>query len=586
MTTGRQPLELIELDLPHCTRTFGVAPCTASLSATTPAKCYNCRATCADPANYSAGVLTVRFGPNITGLPKGQTVFPALKSVSSRPAEINLSGIDPNKNAMGKRARVSITLQDFAGDNDTLFDPYQAQRVSGAAMFSGVGHNPAERGTALGKMLARYPYYVGLPIRHLRGYVGDDLGDMERAHYVWSETTGPNAGGGVTITAKDIFDLVENKKSTCPIASRGKLSAAITIGATTATLKPAAIGDEYPASGRVCIGREVATFTRVGDVLTFTARGVDGTAAAAHAVNDVVQVCARFEDMRACDIISQILLGGGVPSGNIYLSAWQAEEDSWLGGMRFTATIPKPVGRATLIGEICQHGVMAWPDVPGGAIRFRANRPLAPGESFFPVTDAANIIQGSPSIDRADDLRASAIWLFHGMIDPTDTAVDGKNYDKLAIATVDENLYGQEAIKTIYSRWFGRIGDDTAAGVIAERLLARYRNTPKVIGLTLDIKDRAGVDLGSLLSVTSYLAQDKDGAQEAVTMQVNMIEISGDRIKVEAETYSITGRFGFWLQDPLPDYSTATDEEKQVGAFWMDDTVGSFPDGTGPYVYF
>lgn len=586
MTTGRQPIEIVEIDLPKCTRVFGVAPCTAVLSATTPAKCYNCRATCADPANYNAGILTVRFGQNITGLPQGLNIFPALKSVSSRPAEINVSGIDPNKNSMGKRARVTVTLQDFSRDPDTFFDPYQSQRVSGAAMFSGIGFNPADRGTALGKLLARYPYYVGIPLRHLRGYVGDALAAMEASYYVISELTGPNAGGGVTITAKDVFDLVENKKSTLPIASRGKLSAAITLGDTTATLKPTSIGAEYPTSGRVCIGREIATFTRAGDVLTLTSRGVDGTVAAAHAVNDVVQICARFENMRASDIISAILLGGGVPSANVNLATWNAEEDAWLGGMRLTATIPKPVGRTMLIVEICQHGVIVWPDVTGNAIRFRANRPLSPGESFFPVTDAANIIQGTPTIDRADELRASAVWMFHGMIDPTDTATDGKNYDKLAIAAVDENLYGQEAYKTIYSRWFGQYGDDAAASVIVERLLARYRNTPKIIGLTLDIKDRAGVDLGSLLAVTSYLLQDKDGQTAQEPMQVNMIEVKGDRIKIEAETYSITGRFGFWMQNPQADYSTATADEKQYGAFWMDATVGVFPDGTGPYIYF
>ncbi len=138
----------------------------------------------------------------------------------------------------------------------------------------------------------------------------------------------------------------------------------------------------------------------------------------------------------------------------------------------------------------------------------------------------------------------------------------------------------------IYTRWFGDVGDDAAAGVIVERLLARYYRTPNVIGLSVDIKDRANVDLAGLISVSSYLLETAVGAGQPEPMQINMVRTGDDIIRVEAETYSITGRFGFWMQDPQADYDTATVLEKAEGAFWMDDTIGVFPDGTGPYVYF
>lgn len=584
---GREPLTIVEIDLPFCTRTFGSSPCTAALGAGVAAKCYNTRATCKDVPNYLAGVQTLRFAHNQSGLPKGQTIFPALKSVSSSPSQINLSGIDPSTTALGKRARVTTSFQDFAYQ-DTLTDKYQSERVSGAAQLSGVGYNPMERGTFFGKLIARQPYYVGKPLRVLRGYVGDLLASMETAHYVISEWAGPDAGGNISITSKDILDLADNAKAKGPGASSGKLSAPITISDTAATLVPVGIGDlEYPASGRVCIGREVATFTRAGDVLTLTARGVDGSTASAHAINDVAQLCLRYEGQRLCDVIYDLLtVRAGISTGFVDLPAWQLEEDSWLSGLRITATITKPTGVASLVGEICQLGVMVWWDETAQEIRFRANRPLAPGETFFNVTDSANILRGSPTIERAEDQRISALFFYHGVIDPTEDVNSTRGYEKLAIATGTENLYGQDAFKTIYSRWFGQYGDDAAASVIAERLFSRYQNTPKVIGLTLDIKDRAEVSLGRLLKVTSYLLQDEDGLQQAEPMQANMVDVSDGRIKIEAETYTITGRFGFWVQDPLPDYTTATAQEKQDGAFWMDDTIGTFYDGTGPYVYF
>jgi hypothetical protein len=87
---GRKPLTLVEIDLPYCTRTYGVAPCTAALGTTGTAKCFNSRKTCQDPTNYAAGVKTVTFCHNQDGIPDIPGIFPALQSVSSRPGELKI----------------------------------------------------------------------------------------------------------------------------------------------------------------------------------------------------------------------------------------------------------------------------------------------------------------------------------------------------------------------------------------------------------------------------------------------------------------------------------------------------------------
>jgi hypothetical protein len=46
----REPIELVEIVLPRCINTYGVAPCTASGG--TGSECFNCRATCQDVDNY------------------------------------------------------------------------------------------------------------------------------------------------------------------------------------------------------------------------------------------------------------------------------------------------------------------------------------------------------------------------------------------------------------------------------------------------------------------------------------------------------------------------------------------------------
>lgn len=585
---GRQPITIVEFDFPLCSRVFGAAPCLAALSSTVAHKCFNSIATCAYTAAYDPSqVLTLRYARNQQGLPKGITVFPALVSVSDDPGELNLSGIDPSSTALGKRDRVDVVLENFTY-HDSLTDKYFAERRTGAAQFSGVGYKPEDIGTHFGKLIERFPYYLGLPMRVKRGFVGDSLAAMATEHYVISAFTGPDSSGKVQITGKDVLDLVDNDKAVYPEASRGKLAAAITVSDTSATLAPAGVGVEYLASGRVCIGREVIKFTRVGDVLTFTARGVDGTKAAAQAINSQVQICARFENQRICDAAATILTAGsnGVPAGYITTADWQAEDDSWLSGLTVTCTITKPTGKTRLVGELCQLGVMIWWDRRLQKLRYRVNRPLAPGETYYPVTDAANILEGSVEVTRAEDQRISILWMWHAMIDPTEGVESDKNFSKLANAVQSPNLYGQDAIKIIYTRWFGDVGDDAAASVIVERLLARYYKTPKIVGLSVDIKDRTNIDLAGLVSISSYLLETAVGAGQPEPMQIKMVKTTDDMIRVEAETYSITGRFGFWMQDPLPDYDTATALEKAEGAFWMDDTIGVFPDGTGPYVYF
>ncbi len=552
-------------------------------------KCYNTFATCGDTANYDRGNIVLRFAYNQSGLPKTGTIYPALKSVSTRAAEINLSGIDPKTTALGKRARVTVTLDEF-GDNDTYVDPYQEERITGEAQLDGIGYDPS-RGLFFAKELARSPYYVGRGLRIKRGYVGDDVASMPAAHYVVSERAGPTSDGTVTITAKDVLDLADNAKAVAPAASNGKLVSDIAIDAAAFILTPTGAGAEYPASGRVCIGREVMTFTRSGDVMTITARGVDGTTAAAHTTNDVVQLCLRYEAMTGAEIFADLEENyAGIDPAFIDLATWSADAARWMGGITFTRTITKPTGVSLLIGQICQHGIMHWWDELQQELMFRPNRPLDLGEAYFPVTDAANLIEGTVASEEGDDQRISALFFYHGQIDPTDGDESARNYSKLAIAldpsASSANEYGEERIKYIYSPWLGQAGDDPAALAISTRLLNRYRNTPRIIAGMLDVKDRASVGLGSLLSVQSYLFQDATGLASPQLMQVNYAEEKEDRISFKAETYTFRGRYCFITDNARGDYGAASDAEKAKGTYIVDSTTLMFADGTGPYVMF
>lgn len=586
---GRKPLTLVEIDLPYCTRTYGSAPCTAVLGTDGAAKCYNSRFTCADPANYAEGTKTVTYAYNEDNLPDIPGIFPCLTDVSSRPGELNLSGIDPKSTALGMSARVTIKLQDFAG-NDTWLDKYQSQRVSGAALASGIGYNPLDRGRQLARQWARFPYYLGIPTRVRRGYAGDLPAAMATEHYVMSELSGPTAAGGVQITAKDIMDLADDAKAVCPAASLGKLAAAIGIGDASLTLTPAGIGNtDYAASGLVRIGREIVSFTRTADVMTI-ARAQEGTTAATHAIGDVVQECVVLDGLTVNQAAEAVLkykttrFDAFIPTTD-----WQTENDTWYSGLVIGRVIlSKPIGKKQLVGELCQLGVMIWWDPVDQEIKFKVNAPLLPGESYYSITDDNAIIENSPNIDRGEDQRISALWFYHAVRDWTDDALTNKNFDKLTVAAVSDNLYGQDAYKEITTRWFGRTGDDVSVSIISERLLARYTNPPNLVSGTLDVKDRASVKLGSRLLFESYVLQDVDGATLAEPVQVNFVEYTDDRVKFRAETYRIAGRFAFWLDDATApaDYTSATAAQRATGAFWGDATAPGMPDGTDDFRWF
>ena len=587
MSLGREPLTIVEIDLPLCARVYGTAPCTATLSAELPSKCFNTRKTCQDPANYlGTSTQTLRFAKNQSGLPGGQTIFPALQSVSTRAAEINLSGIDPRMTALGKRARVTVTLQDFAY-HDTLTDPYQSQRVSGAAQFSGIGYQPADRGQFFAKLSARQPYYVGKALRVKRGYVGDTVAGMSAANYVITDWSGPDAGGTVTITAADVLDLADNAKAVAPAASRGKLATALTNVGTTFDLSPAGVGAEYPASGLICIGREVASFTRASDTMTLTARGLQGTTAAAHSVNDVAQVCLSYTAQRPCDVVSDLLTTyAGVDAAYIDTTAWQAENDRWVPSIKMTTLITKPTGVASLIGEICQHGLLIWWDEIAQEIRYRANRPLDYNETAYPITDTGNLITGTPAVARGDDLRMTALYFWHGMIDPTDSPDNDRNYQRLVISTVANDLYGQESIKTITSRWFGQTGDDAAALSLANHLKNRYTDTPILFSGMLDIKDKANLSLGQMIEVTSAMVQDATGASPVTQMQITYLEEKDDRLMFKAESSYFTGRYGLVTNTARPNYSASTANQRAKGTYIVSAATLKFADGTGPYLLY
>src|SRR5262245_3934780 len=142
-----EALQYVEIDIDHCMLTYGVLPCTASLTNSPPTgtrKCFNTLATCQDRANFTNEGLTLRFAVPTDYLPNDIEAIPSIKTISFDPATVSLG------TNLGQRASITVTFTDHR-HSDTGLDKYLADRA----------YYPYSQGTFFGKFRARVPFLRG-----------------------------------------------------------------------------------------------------------------------------------------------------------------------------------------------------------------------------------------------------------------------------------------------------------------------------------------------------------------------------------------------------------------------------------------
>lgn len=477
-TSGREPIQIIEIDQDFCDNTYGIAPCTASVPTTGPDKCFNTRATCQDPVNYADSPLTLRFVKPITNAPRDQFLIPSLVSVSTSPTIINAGGGSSDTGALGARATLTAVFTDHPY-NDRIVDKYRTER----------SYIATDRSTFWAKWIKRNPFHQNRTMRVLDGYVGQSLAAMSSRTYVIDQITGPDANGRVTIRAKDVLRLVDNKNAQAPALSEGELIEDEPLADTTLRVT-GALAAEYPAPGIVRIGDELITYTGTSTIsgteinLTGCVRGTNGTEAADQELGDRVQLCLQYTAINAVDITNDLLTNyGAVPSSFIPIADWNAERDEWLTPFNVSAIISEPTGVNELLGELTEQCLFyIWWNERDQEIQLKAIRPAT--ETPTPLSDRNNILQGSTAITEVPKERISQIWVFYGQTDPTKALDEQKNYARVRIrADLDKesaDQYGEQVIKKIFSRWL--VSDGQAINLGA-RLLARYSDNPQYLSL-------------------------------------------------------------------------------------------------------
>jgi hypothetical protein len=591
VTLAREPLQVVEMIQPRCSRTFGVAPCMA-----VGPKCFNTDASCTfvtaldlseevvmrfvAPAANLAPDLSLNFILDETGNPildetdaelraeGDEAVFdpglaiPALLNVSTAPTVLNVASGDANMSPLGLRAVAEVAIKDFPY-NDVGFDPYLADR----------SYDPVTQGSFWSKWLARNPFHTGYVLRIYDGYFNDSLANMIKREYSVEKIDASRSS--VRITAKDILRKVTDNDIAAPFLSNGALSLSLTNVGTPFQVAGAVLAD-YPATGWVRINQEIIAYTSrtlVSGNVQFSGltRGALNTTAAAHNQFDRVQRVLAYIDQPFQDIIYDLLtVWGGIPASYIDKAAWDAEKFEWRGLYDFTAYLTDPVKIQQLVGEICQQAqANIWWDERVQRIIMRAQRP-----NFLPelITQGGNIIADSVKVEEIAKDRASQVYVYYGLRNPVLNVADKFSF-RAAEAFIDvdkERQYGEPAVKEIFCRWIN-------TGVLARSLggsyLRRFRDVRKHITFNLTANDIDRFWTGDVANIEHFMVVNFDGSARVDQWLITSAETveQGGVYAFVAEDNGSAGVLWEWVADDETRPSTET------GA-WVD---ASGTDGAG-----
>lgn len=571
---GRRPVTIIEIDGGYCQLSYGVGSCPAILGVDSVQKCFNTRRTCAAPPAYDPVAKTYRFSTRELGPIK--LSVPCLIGVSFVSTKI-----DPAR-SFGTRGSVQADVQDFPWtDRDT--DKYVDERT----------YNPETQGTYWGKWLARNKYYQNRPMRVYTGYLDDDESvDYDKLlceTYLVDRIKGPDSNGKVSIYGIEPLRLADDEKAQVPPKSNGVLNADITDVSTSFTLLPAGVGDlEYPLFGTAAIDTEMVNFSRIGDVVTLNLRGALTTIATDHAASSTFQLAKIYSDTPLTDVLYELLTTyATVPASYIDKTAWDEEAATWLSGHLLNRVLAIPTGVNQLIGELIETCLFyIWWNPTDATIPFRAIRPEDPANAITVLNDFKSFVADSMSITEDPDKRVSQVWVHYSQRNPLLKTDELRNYANVPVvldADAESAVeYGEKRVLRILCPWFS---DENAsqASVLGNRLIARYRDNPRVFKFDLDAKD-AILQVGDVVQVTSNSLQDETGA--AITTMMQIIKRT-EKQEGHLFTYEVTdtffsGKYAFIVADGTPDYLDATEAQRNKGC-WISLDTGLMPNGDSGY---
>jgi hypothetical protein len=139
-------------------------------------------------------------------------------------------------------------------------------------------------------------------------------------------------------------------------------------------------------------------------------------------------------------------------------------------------------------------------------------------------------------------------------------------------------------VKSFLCPWLDD-GADAVVRVAANRMLKRFEKTPRKAEITLDAGIYGEIQLTDVIRLnTSGLQSEIGGTETALFEVISRSEpMPGERIKIVAQSYQFSGRFGYATANDVPTYIDATPAQRDPGMFACDPITLKMPNGDQPY---
>jgi hypothetical protein len=380
---------------------------------------------------------------------------------------------------------------------------------------------------------------------------------------------------GVSITAKDILRKVTDTNVNAPTLSPGELAIELTAGALTVQVANATLAD-YPATGLLRVGSEVLSYTsRAIDAfgnITFSGvlRGLLNTTPASASANSKVQRVLAYENVRFESILYDLLVNWGkIDASYIDFAAWQAEAEEWRPEFVFTAYITDTNKVDDLVAEIClQALVSVWWDERLQTIIMRSQRPDAAPPT---ISDDADILAGSFAIKELPEERASQIHVYYLQRTPIGSVTDKFNYDRATVfINVEKQIeYGGEPqVRELFCRF---IQTDAIANNLAATYLNRFQDVRREV--TFDLSTESAYWTGDSVTISHFMDVDFTGQPKPNAWVITSADakVNGAIYSFVAEDNAMVGVLWEWVDDSIPEWSSATEEQKNTIGYWLTD---------------
>jgi hypothetical protein len=589
-------------------------------------RCYYSRPTCQDPDNFNAGhtwedtargrgIREYRFCRKDAPLPlSGTETLPYLVSAPQAAQELDA------EKAVTVNDRVTFEFEDDAGPG--LWNPRQSSE--GMLVNTATGRGTFFR-RAFGSIYRNYANPEGY-LKRYHGFVETGMTESDfqsRGRYLIRnfETQDRKVmlvcGDRLRLTRKDI---------PAKISEDNTLQRRLSSSDTTAYVRDASefgpVADNAASASpdyvvTIQIANEKMNVTGIdlsANTLTIT-RGRWGTTADSHSRSAVITAVAEFGTERTdttltplgknpIDIIIELYRYAGLSAAEVDTTTLESERDYWLpstidadAGTYYGALLRRSLTEVTDVETLSREIrklTMLWLWVNDAQmLTGRYFAPPRPSSTITTITDDANLIAGSISVDDNDESRVSRVLVaYHLPVgESADTAEDFEKIRiELDVDSEEREFYGDRRLDAVLSQWLQPV---TASGISTEseiakyftqRVLSRFRYGARRLTASLEIKDD-DIEVADVVRVNTSHIQDADGDNLNAEMHVTKKKrVGGGRVELEFLDTGRNKRPGFYTDAGYPVYGSATDDQKRR-AFYAD-TRGNVGSPSVPgYVY-